>query len=113
MSVKLIGGAVILGCALLSDAPQSIKLCTTTITIFGVKFLAEKLTATMNKNQSQIINLAGWSLMAIPLVGLIKLSMGGVHEVSSSVDKIKGEFTSIGTWIGNIAENVNPLHWFN
>lgn len=81
-------GGIIYVLAVITNTSKAISLGVDAIFILGLTFIVVKLTESINKNISEIINLAGWSLSAKTLVGIIQLAMSGMGKISSFIDKL-------------------------
>jgi hypothetical protein len=101
MNVPIIGGAIVVGLALLNDPGATIKLATTIITVRGGAWLCTKIT-TIDKNASEIINFTGWSLAGVAIVKLLNLSIKGLPEILAKWQEIEIGFRSVGQWIENV-----------
>lgn len=97
-SIVLIGGGIVFGCAMLTDAKQAVALTATAITIKGVAFLSEKIAENSNKNASQIISTTGWCLFGIPAIGILKLSLNPLYTIKDSFDKFQGSMAQLAEW---------------
>lgn len=101
MNVPVVGGCVVIGLALLNDPGSTVKLITSIITVRGGAWLCTKVT-TINKDASEMINFAGWSLAGVSIVKLLKLSVKGLPEIVAKWTEIENNFRSVGEWIENL-----------
>lgn len=102
-SLVLVGGVVVVGLSFLSDPEKTVQYATAAITIRGATFLAEKIAETQNKESSQIINLAGWCLAGVPIIGILGLSLHPLYEIGAGITKVKETCQGISEWISSLA----------
>lgn len=111
-SVNLVLGAIVLTFALTSDASKTITFVTAIITIRGVTWLTQKITATMNKDNGQMIDFAGWCASGIFIVGLLVLAKQGIAPFFDSWHKISSEIAMIGDKVNGFTDWLNSVSIF-
>jgi hypothetical protein len=101
MTVTVIGCAVLIGAALFNDPKKTITLVTAVVTVRGIAWLVTKITS-INKDASEMINFAGWSLAGVSVVGLIKLATKGLPEIIQGFGKAIDGINSVAEWIEHL-----------
>jgi glycine cleavage system regulatory protein len=94
----MIGGCLLLGMALVTDARGTVKFVVAIITVRGVAWICTKITS-INKDASEIINMTGWCAAVVPLVGLVKLAIKGVPEAMEQYAQVLDGFKRFAAWI--------------
>lgn len=102
----LSGCAIVLILALDTDASGTMHMVVAVITIRGVTWVVKKITETINKETSQLIDFAGWSIAGISCVGIIKNALKGVKDVMSFFDNIKNRFNKIENTLDNFDKDI-------
>lgn len=102
-SLVLIGGAVIVGLSFISDPQETVKLATAAITIRGATFLSVKIAETQNKQTAEIINMTGWALAGIPIVGMLDLSLQPLVLIGEGITKFKDTCQGFANWVNGLA----------
>lgn len=103
--VALIGGGIVLTLAGIEDFSKTIALTGSIITIRGGTFIAKKVVESINKGNSDLINLAGWALAGVPIVGILLLA-----KQSSGIADMINFFKGIGDFF-NFFKNDNMPEW--
>jgi hypothetical protein len=101
MSFTVIGGCIVIGFALINDPKGAAKYVVAIITVRGVAWLCTKITA-INKDASEIINFAGWSLAGVSIVGLLKLAIKGLPEIIEGYTKAIETVNKAIEWIDHL-----------
>lgn len=98
----LIGGGIFIGLALIANADGTVQLVAAVLSIRGLTFICKKVADSMDKDNGQIIDMTGWSLSGIPIIGLIKYAMQGIRPVTASIQTVSGGLTKFAAWIDKI-----------
>lgn len=101
MSITVIGGAILVGFALINDPSGAVKLVTAIITVRGITWICTKIT-NINKDASEMINMTGWCLATVPLVGLVKLALKGLPEIVSAYTNFANSISKAADWIDHL-----------
>lgn len=112
-SFTLLGGSIIVVLAMIKDYNGTIKLVTAVISIRGVTWLCKKITESINKGNSEIINFAGWSIAGLSIVPIIHNAMEGFKPISESFARAGESINRIEMFFGNIAQFVDKLTFWN
>jgi hypothetical protein len=112
-SITLIGGGIVFGLAFISNPKQTIALSSVILTARGVTFLAKRMTQTMNKDASDIIDFAGWSIAGVSIIKLLQIAMSGFTTVGDSINKIQTEIASVGQFFERIAQWADKITFWN
>lgn len=86
--ITLSGCAIVLVLALDTDPNGTLRMVIAIITVRGVTWVVKKITETINKEASQLIDFTGWSIAGISCVGIIKNALKGVKDILDWLDKI-------------------------
>lgn len=100
----IIAGTVIL--AFIYDSSGTAKLVATSLSIGGMTWIFKKITEQVNKDASQIISFAGYSMAGVSVVKIIGNAMG-------SVDTVVGFFVRISGGIERVANFFDKLTFWN
>lgn len=110
-SITIIGGCILIGTALVTDAKGTLSLVTAIITIRGVAFIFKRIVSSLNKDYGEMVNFTSWCLCGVPIIGLIKLAKQGFEPVIGTAQNIYNGFTTVadkiegvGTWIENLVK---------
>ncbi len=106
MSLSLVSAGIIVGMALLYDADGTIKLVTIAIGIRGITWVAQKITASISLDASQMIDFTGWSMAGVSMIGVIKNAMG-------STAVIRDFATNIANIVNNVAKFADKVVFWN
>lgn len=101
MSFTVIGCSILVGFALFNDPKGAVKVVVAVIMVRGIAWLCTKITS-IDKNSSEIINFAGWSIAGVSIVGLIKLALKGLPEIIAGYTKIIDAVGYAIQWIDNL-----------
>lgn len=88
MSLLFWTGAITFGLAVITNPTQAIQFATTALGIRGMGFICTKITQSMNKTGSEIIDFTSWAGSAAALVGIVALAMSGVGQVGEFFQNI-------------------------
>lgn len=61
--ITLIGGCLVFAFAVTTDAKKTIALVTAIISIRGITYIVQKVTASVNIDNSKLIDMTGWALL--------------------------------------------------
>jgi len=103
-SITLIGGSIIVLMSAMTDVNGTVKLVVAIITIRGITWLCEKITQSINLDCSQIINMAGWSIAGISIVGIIKNAIhspiiGSISKANDSMISLFNNIDKFTAWM--------------
>lgn len=101
----LVGGAIVLTLAGANDFNKTLTYTTAVITIRGATFISKKIAESTNKNHSELINLAGWCLAGIPIVGILVLAKhsAGLNDMVIFFKNVGNFFN--GSWCPDWIKN--------
>jgi hypothetical protein len=108
-SYMILGSAVIVTLALISDFNGTVSLVTMVITVKGITFVVRKIVDSFNREHGEIINFVGNCLAGISCVGLIKNAMEGVKPVTSVLGKVGSFVNGIGGTLERVSEFIEGL----
>jgi hypothetical protein len=107
--VTIVGGVIIITLALLADSSATVILVTTVITVRGISWIMKKITQNVNKDCSELIDFAGWTIAGVSLVKLIMLTNKGLQPVIKMCTDIGVSLTSFWDWMKNAEEFLNKI----
>jgi cystathionine beta-lyase family protein involved in aluminum resistance len=87
-SITVLGGALVIGMALIYDADGTIRLVTVALTVRGITWLVKKITAGISLDASQIIDFAN--------------AIGSASAIGAYVGKIGATFAKISEFADKI-----------
>jgi hypothetical protein len=102
----LIGGAVVIGLALGVDANGTVNAIELAISVRGVTWLVKKITATISKDNSDIIDFTGWCIAGLSIIIILLNAKAGVHMATDFLGGIVENIKSVGTWLSNLADKI-------
>lgn len=105
-SITVLGGALVIGMALIYDADGTIRLVTVALTVRGITWLVKKITAGISLDASQIIDFAGWSIAGVSIVKIVGNAMKSTEAVGAFVQKI-------GMAAGKVIEFADKIVFWN
>lgn len=107
--LMILGGTVVVALSCITDASGTVRLVTTIIGVRGVTFVCQKIASAMNKDMGDILNITGWSIAGVSMVGLlinakqgIKPTIDGVTWVLGGLDKFCNALNAAGNWMDKI-----------
>lgn len=109
----LLGGTIIVGLAMIHNANGTVKLVVAVITVRGLTWLCQKITGSINKDASDMINFAGWSLAGISIVGIINYARLGVKPVTDVIGMGSKFVDSVGLFCDKIGRFVDGVTFWN
>lgn len=109
MPITIIVISIIIIGAFFNDSGGTVKLIVAIISIRGVSWLTQQITSALKKDYGEIINFAGWALVAIPAIALIKTALIGLPEILSKFEYIFSGISNVLLWIDNIVEKIDKF----
>lgn len=77
----VLGCGVVVGMAMIKDASGTVKLVSAIITVRGLTWLCHRMVASINKDNADIINFCGWSIVGGSVVKILINAKGGLQPV--------------------------------
>jgi len=105
-SYVLLGGSIIVGLALLKDASGTVGLVKVVITVRGVTWICKKVSESLDRDKSQIIDYTGWSIAGVGIVKILGNAVKGVEPVMDGLVKISGSLGRLGMWVERVVDGV-------
>lgn len=102
----LIGGAVVIGLALGVDAHGTVNAIQLAISVRGVTWLTKKITATINKDNSDIIDFSGWCIAGISVLTVLINAKTGVVIATDWLSQVVDGIKSVGQWIFDLVDKI-------
>ncbi|HYE12242.1 MAG TPA: hypothetical protein VEF53_18890 [Patescibacteria group bacterium] len=102
LTITVVGCGTVIILALGADPKQTTQLVTAIITIRGITFIAKRITQTINRDASDMVNFVGWSIAGVSMVKLLKLSYQGVTPFISTVTKISNGIQGFAEWMDKL-----------
>lgn len=103
MTIVIVGTVAL---AIIHDPSGTANLITIALSVRGVTWITKKVTENINRDASQIIDFAGWSIAGVSMVKIISNAIGSVNDV-------KAIFISISDGFTKVAEVLDKITFWN
>lgn len=102
MNISTIGVGIVVGMALIYDTSGTLKLVSVAAGTIGATWIVKKTISSISPNASQVIDLAGWSIAGLSLIGITRNAMRSVAEIQMVVSQIGLAFSKISEFVDKI-----------
>jgi hypothetical protein len=109
----VIGCSIIVGMSMIVDPSGTVKLVVTVITTRGITWIVKKITASLNKDMSDIINFAGWSIAGVAMVKIVKNAKTGVEPALALIGKVGEAIGAVGTILNKVIDLADQVTFWN
>jgi hypothetical protein len=111
--ITLAGGAIIIGISFIVDADGTLKLVVNAITIRGVTWIIKKVIGSMDRDKADLINMTGWSIAGVSIIGILKNAIKGVKPIIQDIGETMETLRGIKDSVEGFAEWIDKLTFWN
>lgn len=112
-TLVVLGCSLVVGVSYVVDSSGTVKLVVSAVTIRGITWIVKKVIESVDRNKAELINMTGWSIAGVSLVGLLLNCRKGIVPIIRDMGEAIGTFEKIKEDLGEFAIWLEKVTFWN